>query len=126
MPVSLMTILTAAWSYLLRGGSALWASIAALLASPAVWLACSAIFAGGFTLGHWERNHAVKALRADLNEATSEKEGLETQMAQAAEKLKAALAEAARFKAAYEAAVAGSPPAGSPAPAKGKKKESKR
>lgn len=117
-------ILTTIWGYLVRGGSALWASVAALWASPAVWLACGAIFVGGFSAGHWERNHVVKKLRNEITETTAEKDGAQARMSDAVQKLQGALAEAKAIKAAYDKYKAEHPPAATPAPAKGKKKGS--
>lgn len=55
---------TIAKDWLLRATAAIWASLAALLKSPAVWLACAVVFVGGFSLGHIERSVALRKVAA--------------------------------------------------------------
>ena len=56
----------AARAYLGRWLAKAGASVMAVVASPAVWLACGLVFVGGFWLGHMEGAAGKKALRADV------------------------------------------------------------
>ena len=56
----------AARAYLGRGLAKAGASAMAVVASPAVWLACGLVFVGGFWLGHMGGAAGKRALRADV------------------------------------------------------------
>lgn len=109
-----LATLSVLWDYLSRGGSALAASFGALFgAGSAVFLACVALFVGGFTLGHLERGHVVVKLVREKTDLVETAKGLETDKVRLAtevtslsDKLKAAMATVAQIKAAYDAEVA--------------------
>lgn len=90
--------------YAMRGGKALWASVAALMTSPSVWLACAAVFVGGFMTGHWERNMAVKALKEDMATVTADRDNLARSYRDMTINANRALKEARDAKAELEAA----------------------
>jgi len=81
------------WGYVLRGGSAMWASIASLIGSPSVWLACTAVFVGGFATGHWERGRVLKTVKGELTQAVDEAAALQNSVTQLEAKLMQALKE---------------------------------
>lgn len=66
----LLSVLSAfavgARKYLGKGLTKAGASFMAVVASPAVWLACFIVFVGGFWLGHVGGAAGKKALRADV------------------------------------------------------------
>lgn len=104
-----------------RAISAIWASLVALVKSPAVWLACGVVFVGGFCLGHSERSVAVRKVSA-VNVGLSD--ALATERAKT-QRLAGDLAKAQRdLKAALDALPAPvaepapTPPQRKPAPAK--------
>lgn len=116
------------WGYVVKGGSALMASVAALLASPAVWLACGAVFVGGFSVGHWERSKVLRSVKSDLAQTADDRAALQKAVTQLEAKLGQALQEGQAFSAALnearaELAAKASAPAPAPAKSKSAKKE---
>lgn len=75
-----------------RGMRRVLASFASLVASPAVWLACTAVFVGGFCLGHWERGALIDRVRIKVAEAQdAEIEELRRALQEQSAQLKAAM-----------------------------------
>ena len=113
--------------YALRGGKALWASVAALMTSPSVWLACAAVFVGGFATGHWERGGAIRMLKADMATVTADRDNLAKSYAELTANAARALREAREAKAEIaamkQAAEAKSPPVTKVGSTKGKQRE---
>ena len=100
--------------YAKSGGQLLWTSLLAIWTNHATWLACVAIFVGGFSLGHWERSRVVHKVVGEKVELSAEIDAL-------AARLKLALKQVDEFRAAYTALAAKPAPAASPAPRAKKK-----
>lgn len=117
-------VLALIWQGLTNVTRSILASLAALLASPAVWLACGVVFVAGFSLGHVERSvalHRVKAAHADLASTLAATRARSASLADALAKARQEAAEAkAALAAASVAPSAERAPAAKPAPAKRK------
>lgn len=68
------------WQWLTWVVGKLWASVAALLKSPAVWLACGLVFAVGFSVGHIERGSAIRPLKMTIAGLENDKVELQRQL----------------------------------------------
>jgi len=82
----------------------IWASFAALLASPAVWVAVAVVFVGGFWVGHIEGAAGKRALAADVKRISAALNEQNDNLSVAAARIAKAEGEAALWKAKAEAA----------------------
>lgn len=64
------------WHWLTWAAGKLWASVAALIKSPAVWLACGLVFVVGFSVGHIERGSAIRPLKMTIANLEADKADL--------------------------------------------------
>ncbi len=115
-------MVTAAWGLLVRGVKALWSSFASLIRSPAVWLACGAVFVGGFVAGYGGPAHKLEAVLAEKQTLANSLKAVRLREATLAAKAEKAEKEAAEAKAELSALMERvkpkTPPAAKPAPAK--------
>lgn len=77
------------WQWLTWIVGKLWASVAALFKSPAVWLACGLVFAVGFSVGHIERGSAIRPLKMTIAGLEHDKGELQRQLAASQAKVRA-------------------------------------
>lgn len=68
------------WKWLTWIVGKLWASVAALIKSPAVWLACGLVFVVGFSAGHIERGSAIRPLKMTIAGLEHDKVELQRQL----------------------------------------------
>lgn len=68
------------WQWLAWTVGKLWASVAALIKSPAVWLACGLVFVVGFSAGHIERGSAIRPLKMTIAGLENDKAELQQQL----------------------------------------------
>lgn len=92
-------ILGVLWDYAARLSAAVWASLAAFVATPSVWLAAPLFLVVGFSLGHWERGRVVTRL-------VGEKSTLSSRVDELTADLNLAVKVAREAKAAYDAEIA--------------------
>lgn len=105
------------WQWLAWVAKNLWASVAALIKSPAVWLACGLVFAVGFSVGHIERGSAIRPLKMTIAGLENDKAELQRQLAASQGKVRALAAELEKLaQKPQEAAPLISAPTPTPAP----------
>lgn len=96
------TVLIAAAAYakdwIMSGLRKIGASFVALVASPAVWLAVTAMFLGGFWVGHIEGAAGKRALRAEMVALELKAEAAETEAIAAQGRATSASTEGKKWK----------------------------
>lgn len=76
------------WKYLKMAVAAVWRSFAALLKSPAAWLACTLLFVVGFSTGFVTRGDDVRNLKIELSDVKHEKATVDRQLSAANDKIR--------------------------------------
>ena len=76
------------WKWLKAAVLAVWQSFAALLKSPAAWLACTLLFVVGFSTGFVTRGDDVRNLKIELSDVKHEKPTVDRQLSAANDKIR--------------------------------------